>query len=110
LSRSEKGPDSEFSLEPQELKQLCIDTKIAWQSLGQAGYEKKEAEKSNVKYRRSIYAVKDIKKGDKLTKENIKRIRPGFGLEPKYYEQILGKIAKFDIKRGTATNWDLVNI
>ncbi len=110
LSRSEKGPDSEFSLEPQELKQLCIDTKIAWQSLGQAGYEKKEAEKSNVKYRRSIYAVKDIKKGDKLTKENIKRIRPGFGLEPKYYEQVLGKIAKFDIKRGTATNWDLVNI
>jgi pseudaminic acid synthase len=101
LSRKDKGPDSEFSLEPQELKRLCIDTKIAWQSLGQAGYEKKEAEKSNVKYRRSVYAVKDIEKGDKLTRENIKRIRPGFGLEPKYYEEILGKVAKFDIVRGT---------
>jgi len=109
LSRSEKGPDSEFSIEPQELKQLCIDTKIAWQSLGQVGYEKKEAEKSNVKYRRSIYVVKDIKKGDKLTKENIKRIRPGFGLESKYYEQILSKTAKFDLARGTPISFHLIS-
>ena len=109
LSRSDKGPDSEFSLEPKELKQLCIDTKIAWQSLGQVGYEKKEAEKSNVKYRRSIYVVKDIKKGDKLTKENIKRIRPGFGLESKYYEQILSKTAKFDLARGTPISFHLIS-
>jgi pseudaminic acid synthase len=109
LSRSEKGPDSEFSLEPQELKQLCIDTKIAWQSLGQAGYEKKEAEKSNVKYRRSIYAVKDIKKGDKLTQENIKRIRPGLGLEPKHYDEIISKAAKCDIDRGTPISFDLIS-
>ena len=77
--------------------------------MGQAGDEKKEVEKSNVKYRRSIYVVKDIKKGDKLTKENIKRIRPGLGLEPKYYEQVLGKIAKFDMKRGTPTSFDLIS-
>ncbi len=108
LSRTDKGPDSEFSLEPQELKQLCIDTKIAWQSLGRAGYERKEVEKSNVRFRRSIYAVKDIKKGDKITKENIKRIRPGFGLEPKYYEDILGKVAKFDMVRGTPISFDLI--
>ena len=108
LSRSEKGPDSEFSLEPQELKQLCFDTKIAWQSLGQAGYEKKEAEKSNVKYRRSIYAVKDIKKGDKLSRENIKRIRPGFGLEPKHYDEIISKAAKCDIDRGTPISFDVI--
>jgi pseudaminic acid synthase len=108
LSRAEKGPDSEFSLEPQELKQLCIDTKIAWQSLGQAGYARKEAEKDNVKFRRSIYTVKDIKKGDKLTKENIKRIRPGFGLAPKYYEKILSKVAKFDIVRGMPISFDLI--
>ncbi len=109
LSRTDKGPDSEFSLEPQELKQLCIDTKIAWQSLGQAGYEKKEAEKSNVKYRRSIYAVKDIKKGDKLTQENIKRIRPGLGLEPKHYDEIISKAAKCDIDRGTPISFDLIS-
>jgi pseudaminic acid synthase len=108
LSRTDKGPDSEFSLEPQELKQLCIDTKIAWQSLGQAGYERKEVEKSNVRFRRSIYAVKNIKKGDKLTKENIKRIRPGFGLEPKHYEKILSKVAKFDIVRGMPISFDLI--
>ena len=108
LSRKDKGPDSEFSLEPQELKQLCIDTKTAWQSLGQAGYEKKEAEKSNVKYRRSIYAVKDIKKGDKLSRENIKRIRPGFGLEPKHYDEIISKAAKCDIDRGTPISFGVI--
>ena len=108
LSRSDKGPDSEFSLEPKELKQLCIDTKIAWHSLGQAGYIKKEAEKVNVKYRRSIYAIKDIKKGDKLTKNNIKRIRPGLGLESKYYEEILNKFAKHDITRGTPISFDII--
>jgi pseudaminic acid synthase len=108
LSRFDKGPDSEFSLEPKELKQLCIDTKIAWNSLGQAGYIKKEAEKVNVKYRRSIYAIKDIKKGDKLTKNNIKRIRPGLGLESKYYEEILNKFAKHDITRGTPISFDII--
>ncbi len=108
LSRDDKGPDSEFSLEPHELKQLCIDTKIAWRSLGVAGYERKEAEKSNVKYRRSIYAVKNIQKGEKLTKENIKRIRPGFGLEPKYYEHTLNSVAKSYIARGTPISLDLI--
>jgi pseudaminic acid synthase len=108
LSRADKGPDSEFSLEPQELKQLCIDTKIAWQALGKAGYKRKEVEKPNIKYRRSIYVVKDIKKGDKLTKENIKRIRPGYGLEPKHYKEILSKVAKFDMVRGTPISFDLI--
>ena len=90
------------------MKQLCIDTKIAWRSLGVAGYERKEAEKSNVKYRRSIYAVKNIQKGEKLTKENIKRIRPGFGLEPKYYEHTLNSVAKSYIARGTPISLDLI--
>jgi pseudaminic acid synthase len=108
LSRGDKGPDSEFSLEPHELKQLCIDTKIAWQSLGITGYERKEAEKSNVKFRRSIYAVENIQKGEKLTKENIKRIRPGFGLEPKHYEHVLSCVAKSYIARGTPISLDLI--
>jgi N-acetylneuraminate synthase len=108
LSRVNKGPDSEFSLEPDEFRQLCQDTKIAWQSLGEVGYERKSAEEENVKFRRSIYVIKDIKKGEKLTIENTKRIRPGFGLAPKYYEQILGKTAKFDIRRGTPISFDVI--
>ena len=109
LDRNDKGPDSEFSLEPHELKKLCEETKAAWQAIGEAGYERKPAEKENVKFRRSIYFVKDIKTGEKITEEHIKRIRPGFGLAPKHFEELLGKTVKADIKRGTATSWDLLN-
>ena len=108
MSRADKGPDSEFSLEPNELRQLCQDTKNAWQSLGVAGYELKEAEKFGHKFRRSLYFVKDIKEGEVITKDNLKSIRPGFGLKPKYYEQALGRVAKFDIKRGTPASFDLI--
>ena len=101
LSRLEKGPDSDFSLEPSELKQLCQDTKIVWKSLGEAGYELKKAEEISSKYRRSIYATQDIKKGESLTTKNIKRIRPGFGLNPKYWDQVLLSKASCDIARGT---------
>ncbi len=109
LSRKEKGPDSEFSLEPHELKQLCIDTKIAHQSLGMTGYELKASEKSGLKFRRSLYCVKDIKKGEKLTKDNIRSIRPGMGLSPKHYEDILGKIVKQDIVYGTPLRLEYIN-
>jgi len=108
LSRNDKGPDSEFSLEPQELSSLCVDAKKAWSALGQAGYERKSAEKSNLIFRRSIYVVKNIKAGEEFTKENIRRIRPGFGLPPKYYEQLIGKVAVESIDRGTALRWEQV--
>ena len=108
LSRNDKGPDSEFSLEPQELFSLCTDTKKAWLALGQAGYERKLAEQPNLVFRRSIYAVENIKAGEKFTKENIRRIRPGFGLPPKYYEQLIGKVAAVAINRGTALSWEQV--
>jgi len=108
LSRADKGPDSEFSLEPDELKQLCQDTKIAWKSLGVVNYELKESEKSGHKFRRSLYAVQDIKKGEEITKDNVKSIRPGLGLKPKYYEQILGKVAKFDLEYGTPISFDAI--
>jgi pseudaminic acid synthase len=106
LSRDDKGPDSDFSLEPHELKQLCKETKIAHQSLGVAGYELKDTEKSGLNFRRSLYAVKNIRKGEVFTKENIRSIRPGFGLPPKYYEKILGKIATQDIEYGSPLGWD----
>jgi len=102
LSRVDKGPDSEFSLEPEELKQLCENTKMAWQALGEAGYEKKQAEETNLRFRRSIYVVEDIKKDEMFTEKNIRRIRPGFGLPPKFYNEVIGKQAAKDIKRGTA--------
>ncbi|WP_323835292.1 pseudaminic acid synthase [Photorhabdus africana] len=109
LDRNGGGADDSFSLEPKELELLCKDTKTAWLSLGNVNYEKTEAEKGNVKFRRSLYAVRDIAKGEKLTPENIKSIRPGFGLPPKYYEDVLGKHANIDIKAGTALKFDIIN-
>lgn len=108
LDRSEGGPDAAFSLEPEELKQLCTDTKDAWLSLGQAGFEFKEAEQGNVQFRRSLYASKAIKKGDVLSADNIRSVRPGFGLAPKHYEDILGKKALTNIEFATPMNWDLI--
>ena len=106
LSRADKGPDSEFSLEPNQLKSLCDETKTAWLSLGKAGYERKPVEDENIKFRRSIYVVNDIKAGELLTNENTRRIRPGFGLPPKYIHDVIGKTVKVDIERGTALRWD----
>lgn len=109
ISRGEKGPDSEFSLEPDELKRLCDDCNSAWLSLGEAGYKRKPVENESIKFRRSIYVVKDIEAGDKFTEENIRRIRPGYGLPPKYYNEVIGKKAKYSLKRGTALSWDIVD-
>jgi len=104
LDRSGGGPDDSFSLEPKELTQLCKDSKTAWLALGNVNYERTEAEKGNVKFRRSLYVVKEIKRGQKLTEDNIRSIRPGFGLAPKYYDLVLNKTAKYDIKPGSALN------
>lgn len=110
LDRNEKGPDSTFSIMPNELEMLCKETKDAWLSLGKAGYERKKSEKENVKFRRSIYFVKDLKAGDIITKESIRRIRPGFGLPPKYELDIIGKKVKYDVSIGTATSFDLIDL
>ena len=109
-SRKEEGPDSSFSIEPKEFNQLCKSTMDAWKSLGSAGYERKEAEEKNVVFRRSIYFVEDVYKGDVITLENIKRIRPGYGLAPKYYQQLLGKKLTRNVKRGDPVSWDDIGI
>jgi pseudaminic acid synthase len=107
LDRNGGGPDDSFSLEKPELFQLCRDSEIAWQALGKVNYERKESEKDNMVFRRSIYAVKDIKAGENLTPENIRSIRPGYGLPPKYLNEIIGKKADENIHRGTAITLEL---
>lgn len=109
LDRHNKGPDSEFSIEPKELTELCQTSKDAWLALGEPGYDRKPAEEANVKFRRSVYFVKDIKEGEFITENHIRRIRPGFGLPPKYHLELLGKVVNQDISAGTATSWDLIN-
>jgi pseudaminic acid synthase len=108
LSRADEGVDSAFSIEPAEMVQLVVETKRAWQALGQVAYGPSEAEKKSVQFRRSLYVVKDLKAGDVLTRENVRAIRPGLGLPTKYMGKVLGKAVKQDVKRGTALGWDLV--
>ena len=109
LDRNDKGPDSEFSIEPSELEELVQHTKDAWLSLGEAGYERKPAEEANVKFRRSVYFVKDMSAGSLITQDCIRRIRPGFGLAPKYEHELIGKRLKVAVTRGTPTSWNLLD-
>lgn len=109
ISRLDKGPDSEFSIEPDELRMMCRDTEIAWRAIGSAGFDRKPAEEANVCFRRSLYFVKDIRAGETVTSEHVRRIRPGYGLAPKYYQDIIGRTVLEDIERGTATNWEQFN-
>jgi N-acetylneuraminate synthase len=109
LDRNEKGPDSEFSINPVELMSLCKETKDAWLSLGCAGYERKPAEEANIKFRRSVYFVKDISAGDVITKEHVRRIRPGYGLPPKMEKELIGRKVNKNIVVGTATSWELID-
>lgn len=106
LDRRSGGPDDSFSLEPHELKQLCEDSKTVWSSLGEMNYERKKSEEGNAIFRRSLYVVKDIKAGESISKENVKSIRPGFGLAPKLFEQVIGRTALHDIGFGTPLSLD----
>ena len=109
LSRQDKGPDSEFSLEPDELKRLCQDTLDAWSALGHACFERQQAEEASKCFRRSVYFVRDMKAGQKITEADIRRIRPGYGLPPKHFDELLGRTVREDVKRGTAVQWNLLN-
>jgi pseudaminic acid synthase len=106
LDRSGGGADDSFSLEPAELSQLCAGVKVAWEALGNEVFEKEDGEFSHIKARRSLYVVEDISAGDEFTPENVRSIRPGYGLLPKYYNEVLGKICKVGILRGTPLSKD----
>jgi len=96
------GVDDSFSINPEQLANLCRDVEIAWNALGKVNYERTNSEKGNIKYRRSLYVVKDIKAGEEFSTANIRSIRPGFGLSPKNLERVLGKKSKTSIPKGTA--------
>ena len=107
LRRADGGVDSTFSMEPSEMRALVVESARAWQALGKVHYGPTEAEKKSLIYRRSLYIVQDMKAGEKLTPENLKAIRPGYGLPPKFYTQALGRKVQRDIKRGTPLSWEL---
>lgn len=109
LSRAEGGVDSAFSLEPSELASLVVETERAWQAIGEIRYGPTEAEEKARLRRRSLYIAEDMKAGDVLTPQNLRRIRPGHGMPPKFYDQLLGVRVTKDVKKGTPLNWDLVH-
>ncbi len=108
LQRADGGVDSAFSLEPPELKMLVEESERARQSLGRVHYGPSNKEKAALKYRRSLYVVADIKAGEQFSAQNVRAIRPGFGLAPKHYDAVIGRRAARDIARGTALSWDLL--
>ena len=105
LDRKLGGPDASFSMEPSEFKKMVEDVRNTKLSIGQVHYNVSEKDKYR---RRSLFVVRDIKKGEKLTDKNIRSIRPGYGIHPKYYNDVLGSIIKFDISKGTPLTWELI--
>lgn len=108
LNRSGGGPDDSFSLEPAELAALCRDIHTAWEALGGVDYGRKSSEQGNVKFRRSLYFVKDLKAGDVITADVVRSVRPGFGLAPKYLVSILGRVIKKEVNHATPVTWDQI--
>jgi N-acetylneuraminate synthase len=108
LDRADGGVDAAFSLEPDEMRQLVTEVRRAHEALGDVTYGPTESEVDSLRFRRSLYVVKDCDEGELLTPSNIRSIRPGFGLEPKFYEDVLGKKARVAIGKGTPLSWDLV--
>lgn len=108
LSRSDGGVDSAFSLEPQELQDLVKDSHDAAVAVGQPNFGPKESEKASLIYRRSLYAVADIKAGDAFSEANVRAIRPAYGMKPKHFNDIIGQLARHNIKRGTPLTWDMI--
>lgn len=106
LDRNRGGPDDSFSLEELDFKRLCKDAKTAWSSLGKVDYGTKSSELSNIKFRRSLYFIKNIKKGELITAKHVKSIRPGYGLAPKYLEEVIGTTSNRDIEQGSPVKFE----
>ncbi len=108
LRRADGGVDSAFSMEPEEMAQLVVESERAWQALGRVQYGPVDVEKGSLVFRRSLYVAKDMKAGDIFTPENLRAVRPGLGLPTKYYNILLGKSINQDAKKGTPVTWNLM--
>jgi pseudaminic acid synthase len=106
LRRADGGPDSAFSLEPDEFRRLVDDCRSAWLSIGSVDYSRSEEERANQIFRRSLYVVADVAAGEMLTAQNVRSIRPGFGLAPKFLSEVLGRHAAHVLKRGEPLAWE----
>lgn len=106
LDRNGGGPDDSFSLEPSELKSLCEGAKTAWESIGRIDYGRKSSEQGNVKFRRSLYFVKEMKAGDVITEDCVRSVRPGFGIAPKYIDSVLHKTMRIDVPANSAVRFE----
>lgn len=109
LSRDEGGVDSAFSMEPEEMRQLVVETNNAWKALGEVRYGVEESEKGSIQFRRSIYVVQDVMAGDLVSRDNVRCIRPGYGMQPKYLNKVIGKKFITNISAGTPLGKDLFN-
>ncbi|MBW4651611.1 MAG: pseudaminic acid synthase [Kaiparowitsia implicata GSE-PSE-MK54-09C] len=109
LRRADGGVDSTFSLEPEEFRQLVVETERSWQGLGGISYGGSKAEEGSRAFRRSLYITQDMKAGDVLTSDNMRIVRPGFGLDPKLYHTLLGKRVNRDASRGDRVTWELIS-
>jgi pseudaminic acid synthase len=108
LARADGGVDSAFSMEPEEMAQLVRECHAAWEALGTISYAVQPEEKKSLVFRRSLYVVEDMRAGDVLTAENMRAIRPGYGLSPRYYDVLLGRRVGCDVRRGTPLSWELL--
>jgi N-acetylneuraminate synthase len=108
LARADGGPDAAFSLEPDELKALVEGCRTAWRALGRVCYERKESERGNEVFRRSLFVVRDIAEGEPITADNVRAIRPGIGLSPKHLDRVIGRRAARPLRRGTPLSWELM--
>jgi N-acetylneuraminate synthase len=108
LARSDGGPDAAFSLEPAEFKALVSDCRAAFAALGSVHYDLEGSEKANLQFRRSLYVVADVAEGGAITRDNVRSIRPGFGLPPKHLPEVMGRTARRALKRGEPLAWDML--
>lgn len=108
LRRADGGVDSTFSIEPEELKNLVVESERAFLAMGKVYYGIQESEEKSLRFKRSVYVVKNVKAGEVFTKDNLRVIRPGDGMQPKFFEQILGKTASKNIEAGTPLSWELL--
>ena len=110
LDRQGGGPDDSFSLEPADLAALCRDSKTAWQALGRVDYGRKSSEQGNVKFRRSLYFVKDLAAGEVITPDSIRSVRPGFGAPPKYLDMLIGKKIRQSVQKNTPVELNQIEL